>query len=186
MSDAPSAKQLAFLKRLKYDGPSPKTKQDASAMIDQLLAAKADKRQAEKLSTPAKQDAFLQRQSKQQSRQRDKDHKAWLRERRQEIRQQTREDMRDQRRLERDLSKHGGMDRGHALAGWILRIGAHCEDAKHLNGLLVRAEDALADPGLLPPYDSCRKETCECEIDPVNAADVPRGTRIAERASPSA
>jgi len=111
----------------------------------------------------------------------EKAHRTWLKERRKEIREQVKEDLAVQRELERDLRKYGGIDHEHEFAGWILRIGERCVESKHLTGLLVTAEDAKADLGLLPPYDTCREETCECDIDPVDVGDVPKGTRIAER-----
>lgn len=66
------------------------------------------------------------------------------------------------------------------LAGWIITIGRTCT-GKHLDGLLVRVQDALLDPELLPPYDTCDRDTCECEFNPVSLGDVPPGTRFVER-----
>jgi hypothetical protein len=177
MSEEPTDKQLAFLKRLKYAGPSPKTKQEASVLIDASKAKQTKAKEAGK--------EFTGLTSSQAEKALEKDRRAWRKDRRKELREQMRDDLADQRELERDLKQYGGVDRGDRLAGWILRIGEACVEAKNLNGLLVTVEDAKADPDLLPPYDECREETCECEIDPVLVRDVPRGTRVAERAPDS-
>lgn len=174
MSDEPTDKQLAFLKRLKYAGPSPKTKQEASVLIDASKAKQTKARETGKEFTgltPSQAEKALE-----------KNRRAWRKDRRKELSDQIRDDLADQRELERDLKEYGGVGREDRLAGWILRIGESCVETKHLNGLLVTVEDAKADPDLLPPYDTCRQETCECEIDPVDVRDVPKGTRLAERA----
>ena len=43
MTEAPSDKQLGFLKRLGYNGPEPSSKQEASALIEKL-AGKSEKK----------------------------------------------------------------------------------------------------------------------------------------------
>lgn len=173
MAEPPTDKQIAFLKRLKYQGSPPRTKQEASTLIDASLAVRAKATETGK--------GFAGLTQSQADKALERGHREWLKERHKEIREQVKDDLADQREFERDLRKYGGMDPKHALAGWILRIGEHCAEAKHLDGLLVTVEDAKADPDLLPPYDTCREETCECEIEPVDVRDVPRGTRIAER-----
>lgn len=42
MTEAPSDKQLGFLKRLGYNGPDPPSKQEASALIEKLTGNKSD------------------------------------------------------------------------------------------------------------------------------------------------
>jgi hypothetical protein len=163
MHEPPTAKQLAFLARLKYGGPPPKTKAEASVCIDELLEQKKLKRMS-----PEQREAYELQRQKQGAR----EQKTWLRERRAEIREQIREDLEWQR----------DSDPRRRLAGWILRIGPDCPDARHLDGLLVTTQDGKNDPSLLPPYDSCRDATCTCEIEAVAVADVPKGTRVAERA----
>jgi len=173
MLDEPTDKQLAFLKRLKYAGPAPRTKREASVLIDASKAKQAKAKEAGK--------EFMGLTASQAEKALQKDHRDWLKQLRSEICEQMKDDLSCQRELERDLRKYGGLDREDEFAGWLLRIGEHCTETRHLNGLLVTTEDAKADPGLLPPYDTCREETCECEIDPVNVRDVPKGTRVAER-----
>jgi Flp pilus assembly protein TadB len=173
MPHEPTDKQLAFLKRLKYAGLPPKTKREASVLINASKAKQAKAKEAGKefkgLTTSQAEKALA------------REHRAWLKERRKEIREQMKDDLACQREFERDMRKCGGIERKDEFVGWLLRIGEHCTESRHLDGLLVTAEDAKADPGLLPPYDTCREETCECEIDPVNVRDVAKGTRIVER-----
>jgi hypothetical protein len=166
-------RQLSYLDRLKYEGPAPTTKREASLLIDAIKTKTAAAKESQKPFTGLTPQQVKQTQVKA--------HREWLKERRKEVREQIREDLADQREFERDLRQSGGMDRGDALAGWLLRIGSHCMESRHLDGLLVTTEDAKNDPGMLPPYDTCREETCECEIEPVCAREVPKGTRIAER-----
>lgn len=173
MPEEPTDKQLAFLRRLKYEGPPPKTKREASVLIDASKAKQAKAKESGK--------AFNGLTPSQAKKALEKEHRAWLKERRKEIREQVRDDLADQREFERDMRKHGGLDRRDECAGWLLRIGEDCTESQHLDGLLVTAEAAKADPDLLPPYETCREETCGCEIEPVSVRDVPKGTRIAER-----
>jgi hypothetical protein len=105
----------------------------------------------------------------------------WRRSRRADIREQIRDDIRENRQFVNESKRGGGDTRPIQLAGWILRIGKQCKDSRHLDGLLVQVGDATDDPDLLPPYDTCREESCECEVEPVDCSDVPKVTRIAER-----
>jgi len=178
MYGEPTEKQLAYLRRLKYEGPPPATKREASLFIDAIKTGQAKAKESGK--------TFKGLTPSQAERLREKSNRTWLKERRKEVREQVRDDLSGQRELERDLRRYGGVDRGDSFAGWLLRIGPQCVDSKHLNGLLVTVDDAKADPGLLPPYDTCREGTCECDIEPVSGREVPKGTRIAERADDSA
>jgi hypothetical protein len=172
MHEPPTAKQLALLARLKYSGSPPETEFEASKCIKELK----EQKKLQKMS-PAERKAYQNEKQKQAA----QEQREWLRDRRTEIREQVREDLRDDRQNERELEKLGDRDPRWRLAGWLLRIGADCTEVRHLDGLLVTVADARADPGLMPPYDSCREETCVCEIEAVSARDVPKGTRIAER-----
>jgi hypothetical protein len=62
--------------------------------------------------------------------------------------------------------------------GYFVKAGPSCPHAKHREGLLVLLEDAYDTPELLPPYDECRHDTCECEYTPVKANEVPKKTRV--------
>lgn len=166
MHEPPTSKQKAFLARLKYAGPSPKTKEQASEIIDGILASGHGSKKRSALRKTGQVGG---------------DNAAWLRERRAEIREDVRENIADSRPTKREIAEFG--ENGvYRLAGWIIRIGRYCDASKHLDGLLVPFKDGKVDYSLLPPYDTCRESTCECEVDAVEAGQVPRGTRIAEKA----
>ena len=176
MFGPPTDKQLAYLRDLKYEGPVPSTKREASLLIDAITTATAKAKESGK--------TFGGLTPSQVQKLRDKSSRAWLKERRKEVREQSRLDLSDHRELERDLRSSGGVDRKDRFAGWLLKIGGRCEESKHLQGLLVTAEDAKADLGLLPPYDTCQEVICECDIEPVAVGEVPKGTTVAERDVP--
>jgi hypothetical protein len=97
----------------------------------------------------------------------------WFNEERENVKESIRDDWREEQKFRKDFKEK-------LWVGYLLRIGPNCPHAAHLNGLLVLAEDAKANPDLLPPYDECRHDTCECEYELVSAHEVPRGTRVAE------
>lgn len=103
--------------------------------------------------------------------------KEWIKESRQANRADVREHWQDEKAIRKKF-------REQHTVGYLLRIGPNCTAASHLNGLLVLIEDAAKCIELLPPFDECREDTCECEYDPVSAHEVPRKTRIAEFADP--
>ncbi len=165
---------MAFLERLKHPGPMPKTKAEASTLIDHILVVHKDKKERKKNPRAGSQ------HEKEWQRQHDRAQKAWIRECRQDVRAQIREDQQGQRQLQRDLRRCGSLNREDLFAGWLVHIGPHC-DAKELDGLLITVEDGEQDLDFFPPYDGCKYETCECEVEPVTVGEVPKGTRIAER-----
>ena len=103
--------------------------------------------------------------------------KEWLK----DSRKDTRADVKDDWREERSFRKE--FDEVHTV-GYIIKVGAVCHSSQHLNGLLVTIEDANDTPDLLPPFDECRHDTCECEYEPVSPSEVPKGTKIAEWSDP--
>lgn len=92
-----------------------------------------------------------------------------------------RETVKDDWREERSYRKEFG--EAHT-AGYIIKVGPACTSSQHLNGLLVLIEDANDTPELLPPFDGCRHDTCECDYVPVSPYEVPEGTKIAEWSDP--
>lgn len=101
------------------------------------------------------------------------EQKEWIKECRTSNRDTVREDWKDEKESRKEFKeKH--------FVGYLIRIGPACANAKHLNGLLVPFEDAIKSVELLPPYEECRHDTCECEFDPVSSNEMPRGTRIAQ------
>ena len=71
------------------------------------------------------------------------------------------------------------------IVGYLIKAGPSCPHAKHREGLLVLLEDAIDTPKLLPPYDECRHDTCECEYTPVRANEVPKKMRVAVSTDPT-
>jgi hypothetical protein len=66
------------------------------------------------------------------------------------------------------------------IVGYSVKAGPSCPHAKYLEGLLILIEDAYDTPDILPPFDECRHDSCECEHNLMMANEVPRGTRVAE------
>lgn len=55
-----------------------------------------------------------------------------------------------------------------AIAGFRIKIGKRCADAKKYNGAFLPTRAASRHPTLLPPYaDICRQVECECEYEEV-------------------
>jgi hypothetical protein len=58
------------------------------------------------------------------------------------------------------------------LVGWLIRPGEDCQHVQHLDGLLLPLHYAIGNSDFLPPYDSCREDTCGCELEPVTGGEV--------------
>ena len=97
----------------------------------------------------------------------------WFKECRASNKDNVREDWKDEKESRREFKER------HFI-GYLIRIGSKCSNAKHLNGLLVPFEEAIKSIELLPPYEECRHDTCECGFDPVSENEIPQGTRIAQ------
>ena len=50
----------------------------------------------------------------------------------------------------------------HTRLDYKSRSRLELPNAAHLQDLLVRSNDAKANPGMLPPYDGLPTQTCEC------------------------
>jgi len=46
--------------------------------------------------------------------------------------------------------------------GYEIIVGKNCSHARVYDGLTFLIEDVYDEPDLLPPYEGCRYETCEC------------------------
>ena len=101
------------------------------------------------------------------------EQKEWLKECRSSNKDTVREDWKVEKESRREFKEKD-------FVGYLIRIGPECHSSKHLDGLLVPFEDAIKSIELLPPYEECRHDTCECEFDPVSENEIPRGTRIAQ------
>lgn len=103
--------------------------------------------------------------------------KEWFKDSRADNKTNVREDWKDERQFRKEF--------GEAYTvGYLIKVGSACSSTADLNGTLVLIEDAHNAIELLPPYESCRHDTCECEYEPVSAHEVPKGTRVAEFVEP--
>lgn len=202
MQEKATRKQIEYLRNLGYQGAENLDKMDASAKIDELLAkeklqgvvlkcpfCKGEIRKRPKLSgtCPHCDRKFLHRRGKLYKpevwyeRAQKEDQREWLKETKAYRRETIQEALREQRQFESEMRRSGGIARADEAAGFIIRIGPNCHHIRHLDGLLVLVDDAKRDPDLLPPYEECCCDTCECDFDFVTKGEVPRGTRIAQR-----
>lgn len=93
--------------------------------------------------------------------------KDWFAEMRSNIKADVRDDWKGEKEIRR---QYGDVH----FVGYILKVGPQCTDVRHLNGLLVQIEDAFDAPELLPPYETCSYESCECDYQVVSPSEVPR------------
>jgi ribosomal protein L37AE/L43A len=193
MADA-TTKQKQYLRRLGHKEVSGLTKTQASALIDSLL--EAERESGKQFACPYCKGKFGPRPKT-----RTKkcphcgktiyhvvgkfyteegmdvlDQAEWYKEQRALVKETVREDW----KLERE---HRQKFKEEITAGYIVKVGPNCPHAAKLDGLLVLIEDATKHPDMLPPYEECRHNTCECEFEDALAHDVPRGTRVAQLAS---
>lgn len=65
--------------------------------------------------------------------------------------------------------------------GYLIRICSACQDSSNsgIDGFLVLLEDAYDYPSLLPPYEDCDHDACECEYEDAYSP-LTKGTRIFE------
>lgn len=103
--------------------------------------------------------------------------KGWLDDSRKDNRNNAKNDWSEERSFRKEFGEV------HTV-GYIINIGPACTSSAHLNGLLVTLEDANDTPGLLPPFDGCRHDTCGCTYKQVSPNRVPKGTRIAKWTDP--
>ena len=100
----------------------------------------------------------------------------WFKEQRSLVRETIREDWKEENAFRREFN-----DQEHV--GYFVTAGCNCPHAKKVEGLLILLEDAKKHPDMLPPYDECRYNSCECDYDSVGAHEVPKETRVAQLAS---
>ena len=189
MPDATS-RQKQFLRVLGHKGPVTLSKQQASDLIEKLLAA--EKASGKQFPCPYCKAKFAPRPSRREkkcpacgrtmvhlcgklytSQQADSLYqKDWFKEQQADNKYNAQTDWKEERSFRRQF--------GDPISpGYIIRVGPACEHARHLDGLLVLHEDANDKPDMLPPDEGCRHDTCECRYD-IAPSTVPRGTRIAE------
>ena len=197
----PTQRQKQFLRALGHKDFDGLIKESASALIDRLLAE--EKASGKKFPCPYCKEMFGPRPKRtkkcphcgnkiihlsgrfynedQVNEMKQKDdtraQKQWLKESRQENRETVREDLKDEKSFRKEFGEP-------YFVGYLVQIGPQCVASAHLNGLLVLIDDAVNAIDLLPPYDECRHNTCECDFEPVTAQEVPKKARVAELVNP--
>ncbi len=189
MSNA-TTRQKQFLRALGHRDVANLTKEQASQLIDRLL--EVEKQSGKTFPCPYCRKLFGPRPKRTkkcphcgqtiyhicgkfliESQVGDLNQKEWFKEERDNVKVNIRDDWKDEQEFRREFKeKH--------TVGYLVKIGPNCPHASHLQGLLVTLEDARAKPNMLPPYDGCRYDTCQCEYEPVSADEVPKRTRVAE------
>jgi len=196
MAQPATTKQKQYLKRLGYAAdPNSLTKERASQQIDILLTQERESgrqfpcpyckgkfgpRPKRRKKCPHCGNSIVHLVGKFYTEQQAGElyQKEWWRDSRSDVAEQVRDDYKENKSFEREF-------RETLTVGYIIKPGPHCPHVHHLRGLIVPLEDAKASPELLPPYDGCNHDTCECEYNEVGPGEVPRGTRVAQFSSPS-
>lgn len=189
MADATN-RQKQFLRQLGHKSFDGLTKDLASSLIDQLLKAESASGKTFPCPYCKKQFGPRPRRTKKcpscgqtivhlcgrfytEGKVGELNQKEWLNDSRKDNRDNVKQDWKEERSFRKEF-------REVDTVGYIIRIGPACTSSQHLNGLLVTIEDANDTPDLLPPFDQCRYDTCECNYESVSPSEVPKGTKIAE------
>lgn len=189
-----TSRQKQFLRQLGHKDVSKLTKQQASKLIDKLLAK--EKASGKTFPCPYCKKRFGPRPKRTKNcpacgkkiihlsgrffteQQADERYqKDWLKESLQEARQQVRDDWKEEKSFRREFKEP-------LFVGYKVKAGPACPHTKKLEGVLVLIEDAYDMPDMLPPYEECKHDSCECEFEAVMANEVKRGTRVAEFEDP--
>jgi hypothetical protein len=195
MPDNATPRQMQFLRQLGYKDSAKLTKQQASQLIERMLAeekasgktfpcpyckAKFGPRPKREKKCPSCGNTIVQLSGKfyTQAEADSKYQKDWLKESRQYAKSQVREEWKEERKFRKEFGEP-------LIVGYSITAGPQCPHTKRLEGLLVLIEDAYDSTDLLPPFDSCKHDTCECEFIAVMHGEVKKGTRIAEFSDPS-
>ena len=190
MPDPATQRQKQFLRQLGYKDAAKVTKQQASQLIDKLLAE--EKASGKTFPCPYCKAKFGPRPKREkkcpscgktiihlsgtfltQSEADNKYQKSWQKETRQDVRRDVSEEWREERKYRKEFGEP-------MIVGYSITAGPNCPHVKHLQGLLILIEDAYDNPDLLPPFDECKHDLCECEYTIVMADEVKKGTRIAQ------
>jgi hypothetical protein len=190
MSDKATTRQKQFLRQLGHTSFDGLTKDRASSLIEQLLQAEKASgktfpcpyckkpfgpRPSRTKKCPACQKTIIHLSGKfyTEDQANELNQKEWLADSRREARENIKDDWKQERAFRKEFGEPH-------FVGYIIRVGTGCKASLQFNGLLVAIEDACKTPEMLPPFDSCHHETCECEYDLVSQSEVPKGTLIAE------
>ena len=88
----------------------------------------------------------------------EKYQKDWMKEQRLEMKELVREDWREEKSFRKEFDEP-------MFAGYIVHVGQECSADVDFKNLIVLLEDAYDAPEVLPPFDTCRHDACECEVE---------------------
>lgn len=195
MPDPATPRQKQFLRQLGYKDAAKVSKQHASQLIDKLLAeekasgktfpcpyckAKFGPRPKREKKCPSCGNTIIHLSGKFYTHeQADTRYQAdWMKETRQDVKFEVKEEWKEERQFRREFGEP-------MVVGYTIKAGANCAHAKHLDGLSVLIEDAFDNLDLLPPFDQCRHDTCNCDYTPARHGEVQGGTRVAQFSDPT-
>lgn len=92
----------------------------------------------------------------------DKHQTEWEKASRQSTKREVKESWREEQKYRK---KHGKP----SIVGYRITAGKNCPHAKPYDGSTFLIEDVYDEPDLLPPYEGCRHDICECTYTPATA-----------------
>ncbi|MEX2172318.1 MAG: hypothetical protein WD851_23560 [Pirellulales bacterium] len=196
MSDTATSRQKQYLRQLGCKDVAKLSKQQASQLIDQLIAQ--EKASGKTFSCPYCKSQFGPRPKRTktcpscgqtivhlsgkfytQHQVDNLNQKEWLAESLANTKSEVKDDWKEERKYRKEF--------GEALIlGYQITAGDSCPHTKPLENGLVLIEDAFDNPELLPPFDECRHDSCECDFSSVMGDEAPRRLRIIESSDKSA
>jgi hypothetical protein len=174
--------QLQFLKELGAQNVGGISKEEATKLIDKLLAE--EYASGKNFKCPSCKSEFSPRPKRRtvckecgnaivhlsgrfytEEKADEKCQRDWL----SECRTDNRDAVREEWSYEKFLRKERN---GPDEFGYRIKICPACTSAYKFNGVLVPFEVVVEHVNLLPPYETCDRHTCECEYETVYCSDV--------------